>query len=102
MSTTPHLLSVASRLAATGVPVLPLHVGKAPFGNCPDCTGNACGGRPNMKSAGPCRCPGVCHAWAAATTDPAVLTSPAWTARRPSRGDDARGALGLSRRHGVA
>ncbi|GGU31558.1 bifunctional DNA primase/polymerase [Streptomyces lavendofoliae] len=80
MSTTPHLLSVALRLAATGVPVLPLHVGKAPFGNCPDCTGNACGGRPNMKSAGPCRCPGVCHAWAAATTAPAVLTSPAWTA----------------------
>jgi hypothetical protein len=33
-----------------------------------------------MKTAGPCTCPAPCHAWAAATTDPAVLTSPAWTA----------------------
>jgi hypothetical protein len=39
-----------------------------------------CGGRPNMKTPGRCRCPGVCHAWAAATTDPAILTSPQWTA----------------------
>ncbi|MDK1343401.1 bifunctional DNA primase/polymerase [Streptomyces sp. 378] len=70
----------ALTLAAVGMPVLPLRAGKAPFGNCRTCAGNACGGRPNMKSAGPCRCPGVCHAWAAATTDPAVLTSPAWTA----------------------
>ncbi|SCD75261.1 hypothetical protein GA0115245_114755 [Streptomyces sp. di188] len=31
-----------------------------------------------MKSPGPCRCPGVCHAWAAATTDPDVITSPPW------------------------
>ncbi|MGW0612675.1 bifunctional DNA primase/polymerase [Streptomyces sp. NPDC002788] len=80
MSALPEALRTALTLAAAGVPVLPLRAGKAPFGNCPDCTGNACGGRPNMKSPGPCRCPGVCHAWAAATTDPAVLTSPAWTA----------------------
>ncbi|MFE3659827.1 bifunctional DNA primase/polymerase [Streptomyces sp. NPDC059165] len=73
-------LRTALMLAAAGVPVLPLRAGKAPFGNCPACAGNACGGRPNMKTAGPCRCPGVCHAWAAATTDPHVLTSPAWTA----------------------
>ncbi|WP_141366497.1 DNA primase [Streptomyces sp. 6-11-2] len=65
-------------LAAHGIPPLPLRAGKVPFGNCPDCTGNACGGRPNMKTPGPCRCPGVCHAWAAATTDPDVLTSPPW------------------------
>ncbi|MFJ7137589.1 bifunctional DNA primase/polymerase [Streptomyces fungicidicus] len=75
-----ELLRTALTLAATGVPVLPLRAGKVPFGNCHQCAHNACGGRPNMKSAGPCRCPGVCHAWAAATTDPAVLTSPAWTA----------------------
>ncbi|MFM9454802.1 bifunctional DNA primase/polymerase [Streptomyces europaeiscabiei] len=65
-------------LAAHGIPPLPLRAGKVPFGNCRDCTGNACGGRPNMKTPGPCRCPGVCHAWAAATTDPDILTSPAW------------------------
>ncbi|WP_444971060.1 bifunctional DNA primase/polymerase [Streptomyces sp. SAI-25] len=80
MSTLPEPLRTALALARTGVPVLPLRAGKTPFGNCHRCAGNACGGRPNMKSAGPCRCPGVCHAWAAATTDPAVLTSPAWTA----------------------
>ncbi|MGW5616629.1 DNA primase [Streptomyces sp. NPDC003877] len=76
----PGLLGTALMLAAHGIPSLPLRAGKVPFGNCPTCTGNACGGRPNMKTAGPCRCPGVCHAWAAATTDPAVLASPAWTA----------------------
>jgi hypothetical protein len=80
VSPLPEPLRTALELAATGVPVLPLRAGKAPFGNCPQCAHNACGGRPNMKSAGPCRCPGVCHAWAAATTDPAVLTSPAWLA----------------------
>ncbi|MEU8824517.1 bifunctional DNA primase/polymerase [Streptomyces sp. NPDC048636] len=69
---------VALTLAATGLPVLPLRAGKAPFGNCHQCANNACGGRPNMKTAGPCRCPGVCHAWAAATTDPAAITSLAW------------------------
>ncbi|MYS48186.1 DNA primase [Streptomyces sp. SID5998] len=74
------LRRVALALAAAGLPVLPLRAGKAPFGNCRSCAGNACGGRPNMKTAGPCRCPGVCHAWAAATTDPRVLTSPAWSA----------------------
>ncbi|MFJ3210193.1 bifunctional DNA primase/polymerase [Streptomyces flaveolus] len=68
----------ALSLAAAGVPVLPLRRGKVPFGNCTACAGNACGGRPNMKTPGPCRCPGVCHAWAAATTDPAVIISPAW------------------------
>ncbi|QKV94044.1 bifunctional DNA primase/polymerase [Streptomyces sp. NA02950] len=72
------LRRVALTLAAAGLPVLPLRAGKAPFGNCHQCANNACGGRPNMKTAGPCRCPGVCHAWAAATTDPAVITSLAW------------------------
>ncbi|MBX9361308.1 bifunctional DNA primase/polymerase [Streptomyces sp. WAC04114] len=80
MSSVPSLLDTALALAANGVPALPLRVGKVPFGNCPDCTGNACGGRPNMKNPGTCRCPGVCHAWAAATTDPAVFTSPVWMA----------------------
>ncbi|MFE0574191.1 bifunctional DNA primase/polymerase [Streptomyces albogriseolus] len=70
----------ALSLAADGVPVLPLRRGKMPFGNCPACAGNACGGRPNMKAPGPCHCPDVCHAWAAATTDPDVITSPAWAA----------------------
>ncbi|MGV9571234.1 bifunctional DNA primase/polymerase, partial [Streptomyces nigra] len=80
MSKTPNpFLDTAVSLAASDVPVLPLRRGKVPFGNCPSCIGNACGGRPNMKTPGPCQCPGVCHAWAAATTDTAVLTSPAWT-----------------------
>jgi hypothetical protein len=80
MTATPNPVHTALSLAASGVPVLPLRRGKVPFGNCPRCEHNACGGRPNMKIPGPCRCPGVCHAWAAATTDPAVLTSPAWLA----------------------
>lgn len=73
-----HLLHTALALAAASTPVLPLRAGKVPFGNCPTCTGNACGGRPNMKAPGPCACPSPCHAWAAATTDPHTLTSPAW------------------------
>ncbi|WP_328918789.1 bifunctional DNA primase/polymerase [Streptomyces jietaisiensis] len=73
-------LAVALALAAVGVPVLPLREGKVPFGNCRRCADNACGGRPNMKTPGPCQCPGVCHAWAAATTDPHVITSPKWAA----------------------
>ncbi|MEV5642259.1 bifunctional DNA primase/polymerase [Streptomyces flaveolus] len=80
MSETPYPLHTALSLSASGVPVLPLRRGKVPFGNCRTCAGNACGGRPNMKSAGPCRCPGVCHAWAAATTEPAVIVSPPWAA----------------------
>ncbi|MFD0214337.1 bifunctional DNA primase/polymerase [Streptomyces hirsutus] len=80
MSETPYPLHTALSLAASGVPVLPLRRGKVPFGNCHRCAGNACGGRPNMKTPGPCRCPGVCHAWAAATTELAVIASPAWTA----------------------
>ncbi|TQL20837.1 bifunctional DNA primase/polymerase [Streptomyces sp. SLBN-134] len=75
-----ELLRTALTLAATGVPVLPLRAGKVPFGNCHQCAHNACGGRPNMKTPGPCQCPGVCHAWAAATTDPAVIASPPWAA----------------------
>ncbi|MDT0469666.1 DNA primase [Streptomyces gibsoniae] len=75
---TTRLLDTALTLAAHAVPVLPLRAGKVPFGNCPACTANACGGRPNMKNPGPCQCPGACHAWAAATTDPDVLTSPPW------------------------
>ncbi|MFG2638114.1 bifunctional DNA primase/polymerase, partial [Streptomyces sp. NPDC048362] len=80
MSETPSTLHIALSLAAAGVPVLPLRRGKVPFGNCPACTGNTCGGRPNMKTPGPCHCPGVCHAWAAATTDPAIIASPPWAA----------------------
>ncbi|MFJ4092217.1 bifunctional DNA primase/polymerase [Kitasatospora sp. NPDC089913] len=72
-----HLLAALS-LAASGVPVLPLRAGKVPFGNCPRCVDGACGGRPNMKSPGACACPFPCHGWAAATTDPNVLTSPEW------------------------
>jgi hypothetical protein len=75
-----HPLHTALALAAAGVPVLPLRAGKLPFGNCRACADCACGGRPNMKNPGPCRCPGICHGWAAATTDTAVLTSPAWAA----------------------
>ncbi|MFJ2645957.1 bifunctional DNA primase/polymerase [Streptomyces sp. NPDC087420] len=71
-------LRTALALAAAGVPVLPLRAGKVPFGNCPACRDNACGGRPNMKTPGPCCCSHVCHGWAAATTDPAVLTSRRW------------------------
>jgi hypothetical protein len=71
-------LRAALSLARASVPVLPLRAGKVPFGNCPDCTGLACGGRPHMKSASTCRCPHPCHGWAAATTDPAVITSGEW------------------------
>ncbi|MFJ6770276.1 bifunctional DNA primase/polymerase [Kitasatospora sp. NPDC091257] len=73
-----ELLTTALALAAAGVPVLPLRPGKLPFGNCRACERNACGGRPNMKAAGPCACPLPCHGWAAAITDPAVLGSPEW------------------------
>ncbi|MFG2903951.1 bifunctional DNA primase/polymerase [Kitasatospora sp. NPDC048286] len=71
-------LLAALALAASGVPVLPLRAGKVPFGNCRRCIGNACGGRPNMKTPGPCTCPLPCHGWAAATVDPTVINSPAW------------------------
>ncbi|MEV8245908.1 bifunctional DNA primase/polymerase [Streptomyces rochei] len=80
MSQTPSPLHNALSLAASGVPVLPLRRGKVPFGNCPACADNACGGRPNMRVTGPCRCAAPCHAWAAATTDPAVIVSPSWAA----------------------
>ncbi|MFG3214879.1 bifunctional DNA primase/polymerase [Streptomyces tendae] len=73
-------LSTALRLAADGVPVLPLRRGKVPFANCPACLYTACGGRPHMKTPGPCRCPHPCHGWAAATTDPWTLNSPQWAA----------------------
>jgi hypothetical protein len=76
----PALLDLSLSLATGGVPVLPLRAGKVPFGNCRACTGNACGGRPNMKAAGHCACSRPCHGWAAATTDHHVLSSPAWTA----------------------
>ncbi|MGW3942851.1 bifunctional DNA primase/polymerase [Streptomyces phaeochromogenes] len=68
----------ALTLAAHGVPVLPLRAGKGPFGNCRTCARNACGGRPNMRTPGPCACPYPCHAWAAATTDPHTLNSLQW------------------------
>ncbi|GHA96928.1 MULTISPECIES: bifunctional DNA primase/polymerase [Streptomyces] len=71
-------LETALNLAAAGVPVLPLRAGKLPFGNCTRCAANTCGGRPVMKVAGPCKCPGVCHGWAAATIDTHTLTSPPW------------------------
>ncbi|MEV7204344.1 MULTISPECIES: DNA primase [unclassified Streptomyces] len=79
MSQTLHPQHTASSLAASGVPVLPLRRGKVPFGNCTACADNACGGRPNMKTPGPCRCAAPCHGWAAATTEPAVIASPTWT-----------------------
>ncbi|MFE0699880.1 DNA primase [Streptomyces sp. NPDC058872] len=72
-------LTLALRLGTLGLPVLPLRAGKGPVGNCRTCADNACGGRPNMKTPGPCACPRPCHAWAAATTDSTVLTSPAWS-----------------------
>ncbi|WP_030812428.1 bifunctional DNA primase/polymerase [Streptomyces sp. NRRL S-337] len=78
MTQSTDIRRTALNLAAHGVPVLPLRRGKRPFYNCPQCTGSACGDRPHMKAAGPCRCPRPCHAWAAATTDLAVLTSPGW------------------------
>ncbi|WP_406316974.1 bifunctional DNA primase/polymerase [Streptomyces sp. NBC_00118] len=71
-------LRTALDLAASGVPVLPLRTGKVPFGNCTRCADNTCGGRPNMKTPGSCACPGPCHAWAAATTDPHVINSIPW------------------------
>lgn len=71
-------LRIALELAAAGVPPLPLRRGKVPFGNCRACADGACGGRPNMKTAGLCHCPAPCHAWAAATTDPSILASAAW------------------------
>ncbi|MFF9360599.1 bifunctional DNA primase/polymerase [Streptomyces griseoluteus] len=78
MSALPEALRAALALAATGVPVLPLRRGKVPFGNCRSCAQTACGGRPNMRVPGPCTCPAPCHGWAAATTDPAAITAPAW------------------------
>lgn len=78
MTAAPPLMETALMLASHGIPPLPLRAGKVPFGNCPDCTGNACGGRPNMKTPGPCTCLAPCHGWAAATADPHVLASPAW------------------------
>ncbi|WP_328494976.1 bifunctional DNA primase/polymerase [Streptomyces sp. NBC_00414] len=71
-------LRTALSLAAHGVPPLPLRAGKVPFGNCPACAKNACSGRPNMKTPGPCTCPNPCHGWAAATTDPHVINSTPW------------------------
>ncbi|MFD7947219.1 bifunctional DNA primase/polymerase [Streptomyces sp. NPDC059744] len=71
-------LHTALSLAADGLPVLPLRKGKVPFGNCPACAKNACGGRPNMKTPGPCACPHPCHGWAAATADPGVIVSSTW------------------------
>ncbi|MFD7294774.1 bifunctional DNA primase/polymerase [Streptomyces sp. NPDC059897] len=65
-------------LAASGFPALPLRAGKVPFGNCRRCTDNACGGRPNMKTPGPCQCPAPCHGWAAATKDPDIINSGIW------------------------
>ncbi|MEU1496421.1 bifunctional DNA primase/polymerase [Streptomyces sp. NPDC005732] len=75
--TSEHLRTALS-LATQGVPAMPLRAGKMPFGNCLACARNACGGRPNMKTPGPCACPRPCHGWAAATTDPQVLDSGAW------------------------
>ncbi|MFE6801549.1 bifunctional DNA primase/polymerase [Streptomyces sp. NPDC057681] len=71
-------LRTALDLVASQIPVLPLRAGKVPFGNCRRCADNACGGRPNMKTPGPCACPGPCHGWAAATTDPYVIGCGPW------------------------
>ncbi|MEU7067730.1 bifunctional DNA primase/polymerase [Streptomyces sp. NPDC046161] len=78
MTTLTGHLRTAVWLAELGTPVLPLREGKGPMGNCPACRKNTCGGRPSMKAPGPCQCPAPCHGWAAATTDPTVLTSPTW------------------------
>ncbi|MFF3345675.1 bifunctional DNA primase/polymerase [Streptomyces sp. NPDC002779] len=78
MSALPEILHIALELAEASIPTLPLRQGKVPFGNCRTCAQNACGGRPNMKHGGPCWCPAPCHGWAAATTDPEVLTSRLW------------------------
>ncbi|BBJ43405.1 DNA primase [Streptomyces antimycoticus] len=78
MTATSRHLRTALALAAAGVPVLPLRQGKTPFGNCRTCKDSGCGDRPNMKAAGPCRCPAPCHGWAAATAEPHALTSPMW------------------------
>ncbi|MCX5608246.1 bifunctional DNA primase/polymerase [Streptomyces sp. NBC_00047] len=75
--TTGHLRT-ALWLAELGLPALPLHRGKRPFANCPECHDSKCGDRPNMKMPGPCMCLAPCHGWAAATTDPTILTSKAW------------------------
>ncbi|WP_042420426.1 bifunctional DNA primase/polymerase [Streptacidiphilus anmyonensis] len=72
-------LRLALRLASSGLPVLPLREGKLPFGNCPACTENACGGRPNMKTPGVCTCLLPCHGWAAATTSPQTINAATWT-----------------------
>ncbi|MCX5014790.1 bifunctional DNA primase/polymerase [Streptomyces sp. NBC_00555] len=71
-------LRTALQLAELGLPAMPLRAGKRPFGNCTACTRSVCGDRPHMLAAGPCECPAPCHGWAAATTDPDILTSPAW------------------------
>lgn len=72
--------TTAMALADGGLPVLPLLADKRPFGNCRTCDDLACGGRPNMKTPGPCTCPWPCHGWAAATTDLVTLASPQWAA----------------------
>ncbi|MGW4028498.1 bifunctional DNA primase/polymerase [Streptomyces sp. NPDC004838] len=76
---TTALLSAALDLARRGVPVLPLRA-KRPPANCAECRDTACGGRPHMRVPGPCACPLPCHGWAAASSDPRVLTSPQWAA----------------------
>ncbi|ANW18098.1 bifunctional DNA primase/polymerase [Streptomyces clavuligerus] len=75
----PSLLQAALNLAGRGVPVLPLRE-KRPPANCSACRDTVCGGRPHMRTPGLCVCPLPCHAWAAATTDPAVLSSVQWAA----------------------
>ncbi|MFF3090228.1 bifunctional DNA primase/polymerase [Streptomyces nojiriensis] len=74
----PAQLRTALQLVELGLPVLPLREGKVPFGNCRTCKDSACGDRPHMKAAGSCECPAPCHGWGAATSDPDILTSPAW------------------------
>ncbi|MEV6687610.1 bifunctional DNA primase/polymerase [Streptomyces sp. NPDC051130] len=76
----PPNLRMALWLADRGLPALPLSRAKRPVGNCPACKASFCGDRPHMVAAGPCQCPAPCHGWAAATTDPDVLASPAWAA----------------------
>ncbi|MFB7937343.1 bifunctional DNA primase/polymerase [Streptomyces sp. NPDC056049] len=74
------LPTIALGLAEHGLPVLPLRADKRPFGLCRACEGLACGGRPNMKTPGPCVCLWPCHGWAAATTDRRILGAPQWAA----------------------
>ncbi|MFD7554656.1 bifunctional DNA primase/polymerase [Streptomyces sp. NPDC059835] len=73
------LMDQALHLAGAGIPVIPLGGDKTPLANCWACQGNRCGERPNsLTRPGPCRCPGSCHGWSAASTDAARIARWGW------------------------